>query len=208
MSCLKGKQLTVADFPDHIHNLKQKNPFVVNKHGCTKLFLPKNLVLKYNSDSKEFKKDVETEAMKAVREKKFEQQQQQKSAKKQNIQEDQQKLDLVGNDTWKQLKKAGINSKELASLAKEQQQYENKQKKESAKGNKEMLEHQRRVKEAQEILKLEDPTAIDASILDIEKQKKLLEEAAHNKVKDSTNTDTIVGNVQPKGNCKYYINKC
>ena len=200
MIFFKEKQLAVADFPDHIHNLKQKNYFTVTKHGRTKLFLPKDLVKKYTSVSKELV-NVETEAMRAVRENKL-LEQQQKNRKNQNVKVDQQ--NVVGDDTLKELKEAGIQSSELASLTKKQQHYEEKQRRGSikGKGNKEMLEHQRGVKEAKDILKLQDLSSIDVSILDIKKQQELLEEVAHQKVnKDSTNTDTVVGSVQAKGKC-------
>ena len=160
----------------------------MTRHGRTKLFLPKDLVKKYpvTSNSKELI-DVETEAMRAVRNNKL-LEQQQKGKKKQS---------QVGDDTLKELTEAGIQSSELASLTKEQKHYEDKQRKGSikGKGNKGMLEHQRGVKEAQEILQLEDLSSIDVSILDIKKQQELLDEAAHQKNKDSS------GSVQSKGKC-------
>ena len=197
--CLKDKQLTLADFPDHIQDLKQKGSFIITRQGHTKLFLPaglvEKLVEKHRSNSKELI-DVETEAMKEVRKKSLEQQ---KIKKEQKIKGDQQELD---DETLKELRSAGIDSRELASLAREQQNYENKQKKKvHTKGNKELTEHQKRVKEAQEMLKLDNTSDLDVAMLDIEKQKMLLEEATSKKInKDSLNIVNEVGSALSEGN--------
>lgn len=171
--------------------------FTVTKHGHTKLFLPKHLVTKLSSSSKVLV-DTETEAMKGICEKKL--LEQQPKYENQNSKVDQQ---IIGDDTLKEMRKAGISTDELVSLTKVQQYYEEKQKKGAAKGkgNREMLEHQRRVKVAQEILKLDDTSKIDVSMLDIEKQAELLEEAtAHKKInKDFTNAENAVGSVDSKG---------
>jgi len=99
---LKDKQLSVADFPDHIQDLKER--FIVRRQGRTKLYLPAHLVRRYSSNSKELI-DVESEAIKAVHERKYyEQKQKNENVKK--INRDQQKID---DDTLKELRKAGIS---------------------------------------------------------------------------------------------------
>ena len=153
------------------------------------------------SNSKEQIDD--TEAMKEVCKISLEQQ---KIKKEQKIKGDQQELD---DETLKELRSAGIDSRELASLAREQQNYENKQKKKvHTKGNKELTEHQKRVKEAQEMLKLDNTSDLDVAMLDVEKQKMLLEGATNKKInKDSLNTVNEVGSALSEGNDNDLYNK-
>jgi len=113
----------VADFPDHIQDLKEK--FIVTRQGHTKLFLPAYLVKRYNSNS-----GVETEAMKAVHERKLLAEEKQKYEREKKINRDQQK---IADDTLKELRKAGIYSSELASM--------------KGKENIEELQQQRKLKE-------------------------------------------------------------
>ena len=89
----------------------------------------------------------------------------------------------IDNDALEEIKKAGIDPGTVAVAHQKMalKQYEAVQKQQLAKPkkNKEMIEHKKRIQEAKDELKMEDWSGLDTSLLDIEKQKKLFEEATH-----------------------------
>ena len=89
-------------------------------------------------------------------------------------------------ETLTEIIKAGFDPGRVAVVKQQMalKQYEEEHKQKLAKPkkkNQEMIEHQKRVQEAKNELKMEDWSSLDDSLLDIEKQKKLLEEATHEK---------------------------
>ena len=92
----------------------------------------------------------------------------------------------IYNAALEEIEKAGINSGnvDLTHQKIALQQYEEEQKQKLAKPkkkNKEMIEQQKRIQEVKDELKMVDWSSLDTSLLDIEKQKKIFEEATHNK---------------------------
>ena len=92
----------------------------------------------------------------------------------------------IDTETLTEIVKAGLNPGRVA-VAQQQialKLYEEEQKQKLAKPKKkkqEMIEHQKRVQKAKDELQMEDWSSLDVSLLDIEKQKKLFEEATHEK---------------------------
>ena len=86
----------------------------------------------------------------------------------------------IDSEALEEVKKAGIDPT-LALQMKALKQFEAKQKQKltKPKKSKEMIECQKRVQEAKNELKMEDWSGLDTSLLDIEKQRKILEESTH-----------------------------
>ena len=89
----------------------------------------------------------------------------------------------IDNDALEEIKKAGINPGTAAvvhqRIALKQFEAEQKQQLAKPKKNKEMIEYKKQIPEVKNELKLEDWLGLDTSLLDIEKQERLLEEATH-----------------------------
>ena len=85
-------------------------------------------------------------------------------------------------EALEEVKKAGIDPTPFLQM-KVLKQFEAKQKQKLAKPkkNKEMIECRKRVQEAKNELKMEDWSGLDISMLDNEKQKKIYEEATHDR---------------------------
>ena len=138
------------------------------------MFLPAHLVVQY--DSHEVKSKVPNDDTKNG----ANESQQQKNSGMPNT--------SVGsnmNTALKEFKKAGIRPGEVSvacqMIALQQYEDEQKQKLAKPKKNKEKIEQQKRIQEAKDELKMDDWSCLDTSLLDIEKQRKILEEATHNK---------------------------
>ena len=151
---------------------KKRNDFTIVQHHHTKLFLPANLVEPYHSHE-----EPTTCSKHAANEKKSSQQR--KSSGKPGTNVDSQ-MD-IDTEALKEFEKAGINPGTVAvtyqMIALKQYEEKRKQKLAQPKKNKEMIEHQKRVQEAKDELRMEDWSSLDVSLLDIEKQKQILEEA-------------------------------
>ena len=159
-----------------MEDTKKRNEFTIVQHHHTKLFLPAELVRRNHSHEGNSKEPIAATESKPL--------QRRKNSDKQETKADSQ----IGIDTeaLKEIKKAGLNPGRVAVV---QQQialklYEEEQKHKLAKPKKkyqEMIEHQKRIQEAKDELKMEDWSSLDVSLLDIEKQKKIFEEATHEK---------------------------
>lgn len=163
-----------------MEDTKKRNDFTVTHQHHSKLFLPADLVKrddfhKNNSNNLDaITKSIASEA-KSI-------QQQKNSERQKRLESNLDSQKGIDTDALKEIKKAAGNvtvlEQRMALLRYEEEQ---KKKLSQPKGNKEKVDQQRRINKAKNELKLEDWSSLDDSLLDIEKQKKLLEEATHNK---------------------------
>ena len=156
---------------------KKRTDFTTSQYHHSKLFLPAQLVTRdqlHEANSKESNPVSKNAAsgMKSAQGRK-------NSGKPDTGVDSQMGID---SEALEEVKKAGIDPT-LALQMKALKQFEAKQKQKltKPKKNKEMIECQKRVQEAKNELKMEDWSGLDTSLLDIEKQKKILEESTHYK---------------------------
>ena len=154
---------------------KKKIDFTLGQHHCTKLFLPAHLVVRDRSHEESKEPNGGT-----INESKSSQKRKNSGKPDANFGSH---MD-IDNETLKEIKKAGISPGKVdvahQKIALQQYEEEQKQKLAKPKKNKEKIEQQKRIQEAKDELKMDDWSSLDTSLLDIEKQKKILEEATHN----------------------------
>ena len=156
-----------------MEDTKKRTDFTIVQHHHTKLFLPADLVIRNHSHEGNSKEHIAAMENKPLQQR-----------KNSNKVDDSQ----IGIDTeaLKEIKKAGINPG-ITTVAHQQialKQYEEEQKQKLTKPkkkNQEKIEKQKRIQEAKDELKLEDWSSLDVSLLDVEKQRKIFEEATHEK---------------------------
>ena len=171
---LKQKRIAHADIPGQVEDIKKRNDFTVVRSHHTKIFLPAELVQRNFSNEGDSKEPVaQSKPL-----------QRQKNSRKEETTVDSQ-MD-IDTEALKEFRKAGLNPGRVTvvcqQMALKQFEEEHKQKiVKPKKKHKEMVEQQKRIQEAKDELKMEDWSGIDVSLLDIEKQKKILEEATHAK---------------------------
>ena len=126
-------------------------------------------------------KEIEKEKQKAIKEKEKEQQKALKEIEKDHKKANKLKEDSDSSNAIREFQEAGIKAN-AAEIAYQQRVLEQIEEEKKIAKLKEKSEQHMRVKEA---LNLDDSSALDESMLDIETQKKLLEEAAQQKGKNS-----------------------
>ena len=167
-----------ADFPQHVEDSKKRTDFTITQRHHSKLFLPAQIVLRDEANSKEPSAITKNAASgnKLLQ-------------KRKNSGKPDSGVMGIDDETLEEIKKAGIDPGTVAvahqKMALKQYETEQKQQLGKPKKNKEMVEHRKRIQEAKDELKLKDWSGLDTSLLDVEKQKQILEEATHDrKVQD------------------------
>jgi len=176
---LKDKRLVRADIPGQVEDHSKKRDFTITHHHHTKLFLPAHLVRRDHSHDVNSKKADILPKNVAGESNLLLQQKNSGKPTKLEINADSQKD--IDTKTLREFQKAGINPGRVTVIKQKMalQQYEEEQKKKSK--NKEKIDQQKRIKKSIDELKMEDWSDLDVSVLDIEKQKKILEEATQEK---------------------------
>ena len=174
---LKEIPLAHADFPGYVEDSKRRTDFTIIQRHHSKLFLPAHLVRRDQPEvSSKQPSTVNKNAASGTK----------SSQKRKNSGKPDAGVSScmgIDNETLEELKKAGIDPGTVGvshqKMALKQYEAEQKQQLAKPKKNKEVIEHKKRIQEAKDELKMEDWSGLDTSLLDIEKQKKLLEEAIH-----------------------------